>query len=309
MLSHVYLPFSLIALLNLFDFSPDEEIRHFASTIINIIMVQIFTACSSSGVCNLTATMRSNRNFRTRIDSHNINQLILLTMGVSPDGMIPTALGDTLATTKWRPNDPNIFLAIQFRGFYSRIANHALSNIENIYEQCVQCTNSLVSTKCLQENDLLPFYWSAGLITHPAFIKKTLWFQRKHQLSNNVHLWWLRYSMVQRAVLSSPTLSAGQVYVDAHLNVFKANHGLILSSFERFHAGSAGFQQLPWLVNIDGVGSWTQSGGKNGVAKFPMLHTHQPNVTQRGIFPLLSLNFTLNISCSLNMNRCNSLIS
>ena len=52
--------------------------------------------------------------------------------------------------------------------------------------------------------------------------------------------------------------------------------------FERFNAGRAGFQQLPWLANINGVGCWTQSGNKNSVAEFSMLHTHQPNVIQRG---------------------------
>ena len=282
MLSHVYLPYTLIALLNLFDFSHDEDIQEYTKTIINIIMIQIFTGCSSSGVCNLTATMRSNKNFRTRIDNHNINQLILLCMGISPDKMIPTALGDTLATTKWRPIDRNIASAIKFRGFHSRMANHSFANIENIYERCVLEVNSLDSTCSLQQDDLLPFYWSAGLITHPSFMQKTLRFQRRHKLLNNVHLWWLRYTILQWIVLSSPKISTGQMYVDAHLNVFKGNHGLVLSSFERFNAGRAGFQQLPWLANINGVGCWTQSGNKNSVAEFSMLHTHQPNVIQRG---------------------------
>jgi hypothetical protein len=56
-----------------------------------------------------------------------------------------------------------------------------------------------------------------------------------------------------------------------------------LSSFENFGGGVCGFQQQPWMANIDGVGVWSQSGEKSqGLAGFDMGNTHQPWISQKG---------------------------
>jgi hypothetical protein len=73
------------------------------------------------------------------------------------------------------------------------------------------------------------------------------------------------------------------MYTDTTLNVYKTDGGLVLSSFENFNSRCAGFQQLPWMANISGIGIRTQSyGEKNSIAGFDMIHTHQPRVHQQG---------------------------
>lgn len=38
-----------------------------------------------------------------------------------------------------------------------------------------------------------------------------------------------------------------------------------MTSFPEYNVGYKGYQQMPWMVNFDGVGIWSQSGklGKN----------------------------------------------
>jgi hypothetical protein len=91
----------------------------------------------------------------------------------------------------------------------------------------------------------------------------------------------LSYSIARFSVTSQPGFSAGQQYVGAHLNVYKPGCGVLLSSLERFNGGFAGYQQLPWIANINGVALWTQTTGDNQIGGFSILHTHQPTVSQR----------------------------
>ena len=61
-LSHVYLPYTLCALLNLYDFSNNDQIVSHAKKLIDIIINQILLVCSDTGVCNLTGSSNSKIN-------------------------------------------------------------------------------------------------------------------------------------------------------------------------------------------------------------------------------------------------------
>lgn len=105
----------------------------------------------------------------------------------------------------------------------------------------------------------MPLYWSAGLVLHPLFARRTARYQRTKHMEHNKHLWGLSYfsgGQLQSITDSFELFSRGQQYCDVELNVYKrSRHGLCLSSFERFNPHiSSGFQQLPWMANVNGLG-------------------------------------------------------
>jgi hypothetical protein len=102
--SCVYLPYSLNALWNLYDFAYDEEIKILAGVVIDRIVEQILTCTTSLGVVNLSAAGRSFLRQRMRNFSHNINQFINILVGQSGDKMESSSITDALLTTTWRPN-------------------------------------------------------------------------------------------------------------------------------------------------------------------------------------------------------------
>eukprot|EP01041_Mallomonas_annulata_P008223 gene8223-16907_t len=223
-LSHCYAPYTLSALFNLYDYAADIEIKSLAENLINrIIYIHILTTLKSNGTTNLTASCRTFHRFKFSNHGHNINQLIHLFTGICVDPLHSTAISDFILTTTWLPNMNQIESALNFNGFVHFDVNHDISSIHDYYED-------------VPPEDRIPFYWSAGLVTHPQFIEHTYTFQRKHNLQRN-------------------------------------------SYNEMF----AGFEQQPWMANIDGVGIWTQSGGRSSsLIGFDIANTHMPHICQRG---------------------------
>lgn len=55
--------------------------------------------------------------------------------------------------------------------------------------------------------------------------------------------------------------SKGQNYTNISLSVYKSpTRKVVMTSFPEFNVGFRGYQQMPWMVNFDGVGIWSQSG-------------------------------------------------
>lgn len=326
-LSHVYLPYTLSALLNLVDFAPaGGELQTNARCLIHTIVRQLLLCTTpNNGVCSLTASCRAYERTRERTHGHNVNQLVLLLTGKSPDGFDDTALTDFLLTTSWRPSAAELqdyHEAFHFQGSCQVEANHPALAGRDVSAESRQGSDDLFGDVPLEER--VPFYWSAGLITHTRFIRDTLAYHRQKHMQKNVHLWPLTYlppRIAEAAVARFSHFSHGQCYAGVTLNVYK--HGdACLTSFERYQGGVCGYQQLPWIANCGGVGVWTQSGGFDDITpaaasssaavaakstpgpvsrdirmrvgvfgsrrlrlRIPATHTHQPHVTQRG--PLL----------------------
>lgn len=153
--------------------------------------------------------------------------------------------------------------------------NHSVTEVRNSY---LDIENEI---------DRVPFYWSAGLIAHPMFIQDTKRYIDLKKLSKNKHLWpFKKVPWLESLVKSYTHLSEGQSYAGITLNIFKKRGGLLMTSFENYGNGSCNFQQLPWCVNIDGIGIWSQSGdGSESISGFGIINTHSPHIKQRG--PLL----------------------
>lgn len=281
--STVYLPYSLSGLLNLYDFALDEEVKSLAKQIIDRIVYHVLLCTTSNGVSNLCAGGRTFVRTRLRTHQHNMNQFINLIVGVSPDAMHPSAVTDFVLTTTWRPDFADVQQALEFTGTHVPLSlSHPTSVTRDMYNLLARAEDIHVD-----EEELVPFYWSAGLITHPDFVDKTrVYLDRKRMLKNEglSALTIVPASFLKGRTSHYHVLSTGQCYTGLTLNVYKEpRKQLLLSSFDAYNPHSAAFQQLPWIANVSGVGVWTQAGsGSEGFLNFGMTNTHNPLVKQKG---------------------------
>lgn len=121
-------------------------------------------------------------------------------------------------------------------------------------------------------------------MTHPQFIEKTKAFQHKYRLDKQAHLKalsWLPDSLSHSFMTSMSHWAMGQNYTGINLNLYKAPGGLLLSSFELYNVGLCGFQQLPWMANISGVGVWSGSGKTKKLSMFDITNLYNPHVSQK----------------------------
>jgi hypothetical protein len=286
-LSHVYLPYTLPALINLIDFSNDAEIKFYATELVNCILNQLALVTSDKGVSSLSASARTFDRCRTRTWGHNLNQLMLMITGISIDKFAPNAITGFFLTSDFVPNEESLRTTILEESYFPKLPmNHSVSETENIYSS-------------LAENDKIPFLWfvsflifvivtyrncrSAGLVTHPEFIERTKRFQNIHGLVHHPHLKPLSFlpSSISHLFMDSFShFSRGQNYTGINLSVYKAHGGLVLSSFDAYNVGLCGYQQLPWMLNADGVGIWSQSGSATKLGYFQVTNLYSPHVTQ-----------------------------
>jgi hypothetical protein len=270
-LSHVYLPYSLCAAVNLIDYSEKAEIRAYATRIANHISEQLLLGCNHSGVATFTASARSFPRTRLQAFGHNVNSLISLVSGNAElvDGL--GKLGDFLLTSSWIPS-AKTHENYLFQGFVRQFP----LNPPGVEEVRAQYNDPAVA-----ELDRIPLYWSAGLVTHKSFILETQKFVKKKLHNDNKLLRNLNYPMVQTLLKRNSHFSSGQVYFGMRLNLYK-QRGLVLSSFDHYNDRNANFQQLPWMLNLDGVPLWSQAGyGDENIGKWSLLNTHGPCIEQR----------------------------
>mmetsp|Transcript_7015 Transcript_7015/g.11733 ORF Transcript_7015/g.11733 Transcript_7015/m.11733 type:complete len:848 (+) Transcript_7015:116-2659(+) len=280
--SSVYLPYTLSALMNLFDFSADGEIKKMASKVIDAVVEHVMRCTTLSGVSNLSAGGRAFVRTRLRTHQHNINQLMNLLIGTSHDPLNTSSITDFILTTSWRPNLEQLKAVWQYDGTFEAMPmSPPWQSTRALYTRLAQAEGGV------EEAELTPLYWSAGLITHPEFVFDTRCYQKSKKLTKNKHLSMLSYlspGSLQSCMGNYVTLAAGQAYTGITLHIHKRPvHELVLTSFEDFNPHLASFQQLPWIANVSGVGVWSQAGtGAEGVLSFGITNTHNPVVRQQG---------------------------
>jgi len=268
-LSHTYLPYTFSALLNLYDFSTNETIVYYAGNLLEKLVTQILLGTNASGVCTYTASARQYMHTRLRCWGHNVNQLVRLITGVSPDEDKPSAVTDFLLTSKWVPSSTCVE-AFHFAGFHRQNMNHSTADIHRIYES-------------IEAEERVPFIWSAGLITHPDYIGDTKAYQERYDLSRNPGIKMLGYlptSIAKGTMKYYDHYSAGQNYSGITLNVYRTpSRDVLITSFELYNVGLQSYQQNPWMINLDGIPLWAQSGGGLGAN---CLNSYCPAVSQNG---------------------------
>ena len=270
--SHVYIPYTMSALLNLIDFSEDVELVRLANILIEATLKPMLLCTTNKNVCSLAAGARAFPRTRCRVHGHNANQVLNFLVGSSPDNLWVSPITDFLATTSWRPS-ADLLSYHTFSGRVQYRGSPTLADLKTMFPG-------------IPELEKVPFLWSAGLLVHPDFVSLTKRYIALKKMQNNETLWPLKLISTGLAPsLASwlDRLSRGQLYSDVVFNVYKRDDGLCMSSFETFNVGKAGFQQLPWIVNLDGIGVWSESGSIGDIfAGFLMTNTYSPNVVQRG---------------------------
>ena len=286
-LSHVYIPYTVSALLNLIDFSTSAPIVEAARGWISVAIRHVLLGTTDTGVATLTASGRAFERTRLYTHGHNINQLVHLLTGTScePKGSAGTVeprmsqVVDFLLTTKYIPLNTDLACHLS----QGRITLKGSPSIDEV--------RGLFPT--ITEGERIPFYWSAGLLLHPDFTRETKEYQRRKKLNQNDTLWafsWFPDFAAARLVKAYGPLSRGQSYCGFTLNIFKRHGGLCLSSFERWNVGNCAFQQLPWCANIGGAGVWTQTGnGKDTIGK-AFTNTFNPCIRQVGSLCMINHN-------------------
>lgn len=145
-LSHVYLPYTFSALLNLFDFSESEHIRLQADILLNLILHQILLGTNRDGICTLTASARTYPKFRLKNWGHNVNMLVFFGTGNSVDLPRPSAITDFILTSTWEPSAGTLD-AFFLTGFVRLDMNHSISHVRNEYASRID------------PMECIPFYW------------------------------------------------------------------------------------------------------------------------------------------------------
>ena len=184
--------------------------------------------------------------------------------------------------------------------------------------------------------DLMPFYWSAGLLLDDDCFHKSIDYARDHMLLENPDLilhkiFWnltdrkmpdtnkaiykhyadlnlqglikkgidsvIKLPRVSGAALTNAAkatislledailedcrhLTQGQRYVDIKMKVHKADH-VCITSLDDFNVRQCGYQQVPWMINFDGLPIFSRSGcGEWGGQD--CVNFNQPKVSQEG---------------------------
>lgn len=279
--SHVYLPFTMTALLNLYDFSQDSWIRNAASSIMETITKQILLGTSTTGVASLSCGGRAFPRTRQRTFNHNINQFVRLLIGNNPDSFGSSALGHVLATSSWFP-DESIVSSLETSKMKTMESSPKPNELRQLLLRCLETQKDACSDfsgNDVSMDDLIPLFWSAGLLVDPSFHEDTKKFVRSRGLAGNSQLNALTafFGLPSLALHSYPHFSKGQSYCGFVMDSYKLNGGIVLTSLRDYNVGKCSYQQLPWIANIDGIPVWCQSGtGSESIAGFGITNTHNP---------------------------------
>jgi hypothetical protein len=163
-LSHIYLPYTLASLLNLYDFSTNTQIRNLSFIMINNIIEQFLVCTNSDGVSTYTPSTRQFNKTQTRSWGHNVNSLIFLLTGqphlqpqqqtterMKTNTINPTPLLDFLLTSSWSPSEI-LSRSFEMKGYRQQVVCHPTSMIREIYSKL--CHDFEISPL-----ELVPFYW------------------------------------------------------------------------------------------------------------------------------------------------------
>jgi hypothetical protein len=255
-LSPVYYPFTIASLLNLFDYSMDEEIREKANLILNRITVQLLYFTLSDGSM-ISPSARSYSRHRENSYGQHIHQFINFILNRA---MIENdqALYHTLSTTSWRPDSSTLI----------PWANINLSLSPSLHRLTHEL-NSIVGKDDVDMDMYISLLWMYGVYIPPRGIlrKQVIAFMDRQNLWEHPHFQSLK--TVRHIMCCYPTLWIGTIadtcvirsyvkglwLVGAGAMIYREG-GVILSSLSGYNEGLPCFQQWPWMVNVAGVVVW-----------------------------------------------------
>jgi hypothetical protein len=246
--SSVYFPYTLSGLLNLVDFSQDEEIRNKAKLATNRLLKEVLMLANDKGVL----FPASGRNYPGKFSSpynQNHNDIIYLLTGLGQSSGKSHAAAFLATSTldvkdivnSWKEKE-NTFLTM----------GQPLDQTKSVLEG-------------LSSVDQTIFQWSAGIYLHPDFALETA------TLINDYNLWdhkefktftlfkGLPVALAPTIAKVAGSISRSSVLTGAKVAIFK-NKSITLSSIQDYWKGRSGYQQWPWAATTGTIPVYTQSG-------------------------------------------------
>ena len=148
------------------------------------------------------------------LSGHNIGSYMKVLTGQGPCEYEATALVNFIATTSWKPDAASL-TSYSFEGFTSYTSSHSKEVTRELYRKHLNTVLVNGEPFVLDEDELVPFYWSAGLITDPEFARDTRLYMYSRCMGNNIQLFTLSFFpawMISGVMRSYAHLSCGQTY-------------------------------------------------------------------------------------------------
>jgi len=247
--SSTYAPYCLSGLLNLADFSQDQEIKSLAIAASKRLMKDLLMMTNNQGVFYPVA----GRNYPSKYLSaygQNHSSIIWLLTGLGPAPSSATHCGGFLAST---------FID------FSEASDSWVSELDTIYHVGHSLEEGFVINQNLTAVDKTIFQWSSGSYFHPAVVSETAALLVDSNMWNHVDFELLRplagFPLEQYPSISEglSALSKSSVNVEANIAIFK-NNQVTLSSNQDFWKGKVGYQQWPVCANSGTSAVYTASG-------------------------------------------------
>lgn len=263
-LSPVYLPFTITALLNLYDFTVYTVIKSKCAHLLDMLSYHVLNVSLKNGSI-ITPSGRSYIRHRESTKNHLSLFIHFLNneteaLKKSYDGL---ALKKTLLKTSYIPS--------------SSVYNYKI--VVNLTESFPTLLNALAPHEN-QCDIYVSLLWNYGayLPLHKKSISIILIFMRKYNLWNHPHFKSLKlvYSMFKCFGSSCFTnvmyglgcvakpYATGSLLTNANMYVFKEGN-VVMSSLMNYNQGLPIFQQNVWAVNLAGVPIWASLGKQGSV--------------------------------------------
>ena len=274
-LSQVYNMYTLNALLNIYDFTNNIELKNKAKKCIEIILQQFVEVITLNGTL-YCASGRCYTRCKLSTKDNNCNKLLYLLTGLCKEKNISPA-GAFFATTSFQPE------------------NDYIKNYHNKYEKIYRISHNDNEFKKLYKNlsqvDRTIFQWSAGNYFNSENIDDTIKLFNDYNLWGHAHFKLDPYETILRMVptplfvSTSNTLSdftEGSPLCDIKYHIYN-NMYYSLTSIENYNKGRLGAQQFPWVANVGGIPVFTQSGRISTFGDLPEAigNSHLPFIKQQ----------------------------
>ena len=274
--SPTYFPYTRSGLINLADFSQDEEIKSLATQAAIKLMASVSELVSDEGIF-LPAAGRSYVGKYTISRNQNHNRAIYVILGLGDVPTSASAISSFVTTT-----DVD-FSSVESE--WTDFVNKTVSIGHTIDEG-----KSMNIDENIRRIDRVMFQWSHGCYLHPDCIDDTNWAWNTWDLGNHSAFVDLSTYIPSWGAAAwglsniAATFSRSSNLSSADVNIYKHN-GATLSSINDYYGGYYGYQQFPLMATVGNIAVFTQSGTVEAWANREddyLANSHLPRVDQDG---------------------------
>ncbi|WP_444900707.1 fascin domain-containing protein [Microbulbifer sp. VAAC004] len=280
--SNVYSPFSLTALLNLYDYAQDTEIKTLAGQVALIFLNDIAMVTNDLGAA-IAVDSRTYEGVHQDLNflNNKFARYTALITGKGPQDFTGSTHMDIFAMTTLDVSSVAYNRLEKLNGEIniSYSSGHPITEVDTVWAG-------------LDLQDKLIFSQSAGAYAHPELIDEMLeyylnplaglnFFLEDLIVESNLADDVVDMSGVLLTETSAP-FTTSSIISEKTMDLYR--HGNVqLSSYQDFHAGNAGWQQLPWIATTGTIPVYTRSGAEYGGWKAggqEQMNTHLPYIKQ-----------------------------